>query len=241
MGRSLEEIKCKVEGIENATSETSAPHDGQSNGGTEIGIRDVRGMFRTLELNFEERIGREIPPQHPLLTWLLEHTAMVLKTVVRGTDGKTAWERASGRPFGLRSHEFGESVFWKQPVKGPQHDQRGNMGPRNFEGSFLGYNKVSNTYRILSEDGELIKARALKARPFEGRWNAEKRSAVTVTPWATRRREDAVRSELGPPVAREERPAPALPLNPRRLKITRQMLLDPVPPLPSVRRGQGRA
>ncbi len=225
--KSLEEIKCQVEGIESVTSEESHPYDSQSNGGTEVGIKIVRGVYRTLKLNLEERIGREVPPSHPLLTWLVEHTAVVLNACVRGNDGKTAWERARGRPFGMRIHEYGESVFWKQPLKGPQHDVKGNMGPRQYVGNFLGYNKTSNSYRILTEDGEITKARALTARPIQDRWDAEKFANVVVTPWSTRKREDAVRSSLGAEVPREEPPRDALPPNPRRLKITKQMLLDP--------------
>ncbi len=127
----------------------------------------------------------------------------------------------------MRIHEYGESVFWKQPLKGPQHDVKGNMGPRQYIGSFLGYNKTSNSYRILKEDGEITKARALTARPFQDRWDAEKLASIVVTPWSTRKREDAVRSNLGAEVPREEPPRNAPTSNPRRLKITKQMLLDP--------------
>ncbi len=87
--KSLDEIKCGVEGIESVTSEESPPYDSQANGGTEVGIRAVRGLFRTLKLNLEERLGREVPPNHPLMAWLVEHTAIVLNIGMRGSDGQT--------------------------------------------------------------------------------------------------------------------------------------------------------
>ncbi len=225
--RSLEEIKCNVEGIDTATSEESHPYDSQANGGTEVGIRNVRGLFRSLKLGLEERIGNQLPPSHPLTPWILEHTALLLNACTRGTDGKTSWERARGRPFGLRSHEFGESVVWKQPAKGPQHDPEGNMGPRQHVGTFFGYNKVSNSYRIMTENGDMVKARSLTARPIEDRWHPEVLKATTVTPWRLRKKEDAAKSQLGPPVERQEPPARAPTTTARRLKITKRMLKDP--------------
>ncbi len=170
--KSLEEIKTKVEDMETATSEQSHPRDSQSNGGTEVGIRIVRGLFRTLRLCLEKRVGHRIPPNHPLTSWLLEHTAVLLNAIVKGDAGRTAWCRARGRNFGMNLYGFGESVFWKPPNKGPQHDVEGNMGPRLFVGTFLGYNKFPNSYRTLTEDGKITKARALQPRPLQDRWNA---------------------------------------------------------------------
>ena len=222
--KSLEEIKHTVKDVEQASSERSAAYDSQSNGGTEVGVRTVRGLLRSLRLCLEKRLGARLPTQHPLMAWLVEHTALLLNACSRGSDGITPWERARGRPFGLRLHGFGESVLWKQPLKGPQHDVHGNLGPRQYCGVFLGYNKVSNTYRVLSEEGHLVKARGLTARPEEAKWNPEKLAAVTVTPWDLRRREAAVRVEVGEPVERHAAPAEAPTTNPRRLKITKHML-----------------
>ena len=64
--RSLENIKCNLDGMEQVNHEKSHPRDSKSNGGTEVGIRIVRGMLRTHTMCLEKRLGFSIPPQpHP--------------------------------------------------------------------------------------------------------------------------------------------------------------------------------
>ena len=50
-----------------------------------------------------------------------------------------------GRAFGQRLLGIGEKVLWEPPLKVPQHDKDGNMGPRLLEGIFLGYQRTSNS------------------------------------------------------------------------------------------------
>ncbi len=198
--------------------------DCQSNGGTEVGIRAVRGLFRTMRLCLEKRIVHRVPPNHPLTSWLIEHTAMMLNVGVRGPDGLTAWARARGREFGLKLYGFGESVLWKQPPKGPQHDQEGNMGPRLFPGIFIGYHRSSNSYCLVTENGFIVKSRALQSKPMEDRWNAEALKAVVSTPWSLRNAATAERVDVGPRVEPHVPPEQPAPPQPRRLKITRRVL-----------------
>ena len=166
-------IKCQVladeSPVERISLEHAAEHESQSNGGTECGIRQVRGLFRTIKLCTERRIGQTIPPTHPLAAWLVEHVALLLNIFQVGEGGKTAWRRLRGRDFGQRIIGFGEGVMYKQPPKGPQHDVDGNMGARMFPGVLLGYGHLSNTYRIATADGDVIKARSLLRRPLEDR------------------------------------------------------------------------
>ena len=180
--------------------------------------------FRTLKLCLGRRVGYEVPVSHPLTAWLMEHTCMVLNTKVRGEDGKTAWARARGRPFGMKEYGFGESVLWKPPAKGPQHDVKGNMAPRLMPGMFLGFHKSSNSYRVIDEKGDLVKTRAMNRLPFENRWDGDKLRAVTVTPWSLRAATAPERVEVGPPVERHPEPTPDVPPLPRRLKITAKLL-----------------
>ena len=219
----LEEIRCNVSSIERAMSEESAPYDSQSNGGTECGIREVRGLFRTIKLDTEKRIGRAIPACHPICSWLVEHAALLITAMRVGTDGKTAWSRLRGRGFGQRMVGFGESVLYKQPPKGPQHDPQGNMGPRMHIGTFLGFHKTSNAYRVMATDGSIVKSRGLSRRCLADRWQAETLQAVQATPWSLRAPADAVRIPLGEQVAPHPSEADG-PLVARRLKITRKTL-----------------
>ena len=166
------ELLKKEDGVERVSMEHSPPHDSQGNGGTEIGIKLVRGVFRTLRSCLQHRVGRTLPMHHPLTPWMLEHSAVLLDAVNRGTDGLTAWARVRGRPFGLKLYEFGELVAYKIKSKGPEHDERGNMAMRSEVGVFLGYDRDTNEY-IMFGDGQIRRARALTMLAHEEKWRAE--------------------------------------------------------------------
>ena len=157
-------------GLKRLTKEASAPYDSQSNGGTEVGIMLVRGIFRTLKLCLESQLRKYIPVAHPVIPWLLEHSAFLLNVKVRGRDGLTAWARVRGRSFGLQAIGFGESVFFKRPTKGPGAQPDGNMGAVQSEGVFLGYSRSANTY-IIGVAGERFESRSVSRRPEQNRWS----------------------------------------------------------------------
>ena len=50
INQALKVLRCQVEELESISAEHSQPYDSQSNGGTEVGIRAVRRLFRTLKL-----------------------------------------------------------------------------------------------------------------------------------------------------------------------------------------------
>ena len=54
----LKDLKVRDIG---ASEEESARYDSQSNGATETGVRMIRGPFRALRLDLEQRLGFEIP------------------------------------------------------------------------------------------------------------------------------------------------------------------------------------
>ena len=117
-----------------------------------------------------------MPVSHPLAAWLIAHTCVILNTSVRGGDGKTAWARARGRPFGMKMYGVGESALWELPSKGPQHDAQGNMAPRLLPGEFGGFHKEPNSYRVIAEKGDVWKTtdqqtavpRKMERRKVEG-------------------------------------------------------------------------
>ena len=84
--------------LADAAEEHPPDYDSQASGGTEVGVRIVRGQFRTLRVCLQRRIGKKIPLGHPVLAWLLEHATVLLNARVRGSDGLTPWARAAGGP-----------------------------------------------------------------------------------------------------------------------------------------------
>ena len=84
-------IKCQVladeSPVEKISIERAPEHESQSNGGTECGIRQLRGLLRTIKLCTERRVGQTIPPTHPLAAWLIEHVSLLLNIFQVGEGG----------------------------------------------------------------------------------------------------------------------------------------------------------
>ena len=83
VSRSLELVRVKVEQVTRISSETPPAYDSQSNGSVELGVMLVRGMFRTIRLCLEARIGRTIPVDHAVIPWLLEHACLLINVKTR--------------------------------------------------------------------------------------------------------------------------------------------------------------
>jgi len=88
------------EELRSVSQEEPMTYESQSAGGVEVGIRNFRGMYRTLRSCLESRFGKKLPVNHPLAAWLVEHVTAIRNIRVRGTDGLTPWFKARGRPFG---------------------------------------------------------------------------------------------------------------------------------------------
>ena len=185
----------------------------------------VQGLFRTLKLCLEARIGKYVPPDHPLVPWLLQHTCLLLNVKYRGADGLTAWARARGRSFTQQILGFGESVLYKLPAKGPGSQPDGNMGTRWKDGIFIGYNKSSNAY-ILSTENGLVTSRSLSRLPEPARWSADALATIKATPWSERERPAPEVRFQQPAADRGATADTALPTQARRFRINDKELRE---------------
>ena len=223
--RVIELAKVEVKSLDQISSETSAAHDSQSNGSTEIGVQLVRGLFRTLRLCLEERINKLIPATHALTAWLVEHAALLYTASVRGEDGHTAWGRARGRAFRQQLLGFGETVLYKHPSKGPGHAPQGNMGALGGEGVFLGYSRAQNTFVVGTEDGRTILCRSIARRPVQQRWNAAALAGIRSLPaYGKSRPDSADGAQLPEAPEQPTEPTPARPTPLRRMRINKSDL-----------------
>ena len=177
---SLKAMRVELD-IETASEEHSPAYDSQANGMVENGIRNTRGLFRTLRSCLQGRLGRTISVEHPLMAWLLEHVSMLRNALVRGDDGKTAWQTTRGRQFAMESLGFGEKCHFKLPTKGPHKERRGNMSDLWEDGVFLGYSWLSNEFVYASQHG-VTTSRAVARRPPSERWVLEDLAGIKATP-----------------------------------------------------------
>ncbi len=197
--RVLEVARVECPELQNLSKEDPPTYDSQANGGIETGVRLIRGLFRTVKMCTEARINKFIPVDHPITAWMLEHVCLLLNTMVRGTDGLTAWGRVKGRSFGQQLLGFGECVLYRYPTKGPRHAPDGNMGALGGEAIFLGYNTSSSTFRLYTSNGP-VDARSVTRRPQSERWNAEELAKVKTLPGAAREQRARPRLDQPAPV-----------------------------------------
>ncbi len=120
----------------------------------------------------------------------------------------------------------GEFVYFKLPLKGPEHDENGNMAARHAEGVFLGYSRDSNTYRLSKLNGEVVESGSITRKPMETRWDGDALEKVVSTPWSLRESAEAVKVDFGAEVPKHPAPEEAEPPLPRRVKITMNTLRE---------------
>ena len=99
--------------LETVAAEGSVPHDPQTNGAAEVAVKPVKASFRANQLTLERRLQTQIPPNHPVLTWLIRHSAILRTMRQVGRDGRTGYERARGAPCSSKLPGFGEVCRYK--------------------------------------------------------------------------------------------------------------------------------
>ena len=208
-----------------ATEEHSPAYDSQCNGMIEGAIRNTRGLFRTLRSYLQHKIGRTIEIDHPLLTWMLEHTSTLRNAIIRGSDGYTPWQRSRGRAFAMSSFSFGEKCHFKLPMKGPHKEKRGNSTDLWEDGIFFGYSYMSNEYVYANARG-VSTARSVTRRPVQERWSVDDMSALRATP-ASRHEPRGQGQGLEAPNREEAAPANVSRAQIRAFRVMKRYLEDP--------------
>ena len=155
-----------------------------SNGMVENAVREVEGTIRTMKLALEGRLRNRIPPDHPILFWLVAHAAEVIdRCKVSSIDDKTARERRYGKRDRLPLAEFGEQVFFLPADYFYQPKLK--MEAKLLEGTFVGVEARSNAYKAIDGNGMSL-VRTVRRRLFSDRWSASKLLSIAVTPWQPR-------------------------------------------------------
>ena len=83
--------------LEVVAPEHSSVGESASNGYAERGVQLFEDLLRTWKLAVEIRLGKDLPIQHPLITWLVEHVANLMNKYAIGHDGMAPYKRLHGR------------------------------------------------------------------------------------------------------------------------------------------------
>ena len=167
-------------------------------------------MIRTLKPALEGRLKRTIEHDSPILPWLVEYPAVLLNLFRVGKDQRTPMERHTGDKHLRPIAEFGESVWcmpWylkSNPVSTPD--------VRFHDGVWLRMDQRTSEVIIGTPSG-VVRARVIKRKLEDARWNAEEVSSVKGTPWNPVPGVDpeALEAAVRVPLAPEEATQPVTP------------------------------
>ena len=84
--------RTELQELQQLGQEHPTPYDSQANGAIESGVRNVRQDIRTMRGDLEDRLGVQIPINHPVMAWLVRHVGFVHTAFVKGRDGRTPWK-----------------------------------------------------------------------------------------------------------------------------------------------------
>ena len=174
------EARLTVTDLQQVIDEHPNAYDSAGNGEIEVAVKSVSGILRTNKLDFEKRLGKSIPQEHPVFSWLVEYCAWMLNVRNRGEDGQTAYKRVRGREYTKRLLPFGELVLAHLPIKGPDRLEGGALEARTKEGIFLGYGTKAHSYMVYV-DGIVKPFRSVYRVPLSKRWSSDKVEQVDIS------------------------------------------------------------
>ena len=152
----------------------------QSKGMIERAIPSVSGPVRVLLSALEEKWGRTVQLDHPIICYVVEYAGIILNGFEVGVDGRTAYERNQGKMATSLGIAIGEAVLWRRKKIG---GALGKLTSLWEDGIFLG---------VMGKSGELIgdgrgvwKTRTVHRRPATERWDPETIKFVCHPPWRT--------------------------------------------------------
>ena len=146
--------------------EESPVGEHKSNGEVENTAQVIQGQVRTLRLGIQARYQTILRSDHPIMPWLIKHSALLINVCKVGEDGRTAWERRKGKKFKRQVPEIGECVWFLKALS----EGKDKLDTRWEDGVFAGVREESGEIYVMSSQG-VRKVRAYKRRPEGEMWN----------------------------------------------------------------------
>ena len=160
-----------------AVPEMSAVGESASNGKAERAVQTFEDQLRTLKSALDSRLKQKVPVNHPLMNWLVEHTANVINRYAITSDGSTPYQALHGKRSTLKVVEFAEQVFFYVPKK-----LRAKLSRRWQLGTYLGLVNSSNEHMVATRHGNVVKSRSVVRVVEASRWNSDAALAIVGTP-----------------------------------------------------------
>ena len=162
------------------SAENATKGESQSNAQAESMVGKIQGQARTMRSALEASYQCVFGPRHPAFAWLIGYAGTLWSRFQRGVDGRTGYERSTGKQWRQRLPQFGECI-WYQPLK--ETGTRKKKFEGKFEdGVFLGIQENSLLKWIGTPEG-VTRAWSVKLRPESEKWNLEEFNSFVGLPW----------------------------------------------------------
>ena len=181
--------------------ENSPVGDSRANGAAERAVQSVSEQVRVIRRGLEQRLGLKLSCKHPVLSWLVEHSADLISKYQVGDDGKTAYERWKGKKFTLEEVEFGEKVHYRLNLKNKPQQEK--LEVRYGEGFYLGRWWRTGEAIVGTSEG-VFRAGTVRRVGAHRRWDKDGLSRVQGVPWQWNPAEGTVHRDLQVRWLREE-------------------------------------
>ena len=103
--------------LNSAVPEKSAVGQSPSNSRAERSVQQVEDLVRTYKSAIEARMNAKLPSNHPLVHWLVEHSARTYNKYAVTPEGVTPYAYLHGKNPREKLVEMGEKVMWHVPTR----------------------------------------------------------------------------------------------------------------------------
>ncbi len=117
-----------------------------------------------------------------MMEWSLGHAAFLLSKLAVGADGKTPYERSTGRRWHGKLVEFGEQVMAKLTKPKSRSRMAKKTQARWVRATWVGLTERTGEQRVVSKTGKAFKVRSVKRLPEQLRWNRAAIEEIRPTP-----------------------------------------------------------
>ena len=169
---------AKARGPLGTAIEQSKVGDSNTNGKIERAIQDFKGLVRTLRSALEEKLGKKIQLQDPVVPWMIRHAAHLITYCRVRSNGRTAYQLMKGRRSNAKVIPFGETVLFKIPKTA---HKVGEFEDRWERGIWLGFIMRSGEHLVGTNRGTFRVSTAMR-RSADKRWSAELVDALKGSP-----------------------------------------------------------
>ena len=179
--KALKDIAARtVQGVEHVSKEVPVG-DHAENGEIECCVRELKRQMRAMRLALENNLGTTLDAKDPVLAWMPAFAADVISRYRRGSDGKTGWQRESGRQWAKRALQFGEKIMIREAKERIGVVKR-DWEPRLIPVRYMGHHARTGSIVGLTKEG--VKwGESPRRLPLDDWWSPEGWNELRGLPW----------------------------------------------------------